>query len=353
MALIICPECAHEVSDKANFCPNCGFPMAKRNADGTNNTESTASDELDRLINENREKSKRSKKIVLTIVSVIIVIVVSLSLAIYLNIKGDDSKAEGEAWAKVEKFQNGSNTDSLDIALHYYMENFVDGKHSEMATQLSERFNSEKNDWQIALAENSVESVNSYMDTHPNGYFRDEAMVRLDSLMYYDALEKNSSEAFDAYLAQFPEGKYAAEAKEKSESLQNPVLTTDEELNVIDILTQHFHALSTNNKGILSATLASTINSYIGKTDATEEDVLAYADKLIEPGKSKTFLPKDFEVTKLSVNGSTIYNLKFVLEETIISQIGVDGQAEDKQIFNGAAVINDELRISSLVLTNQ
>ena len=29
MALIECPECSKEVSDKANACPNCGFPFNK------------------------------------------------------------------------------------------------------------------------------------------------------------------------------------------------------------------------------------------------------------------------------------------------------------------------------------
>lgn len=27
MALLKCPECAHDVSDKAVSCPNCGYPM--------------------------------------------------------------------------------------------------------------------------------------------------------------------------------------------------------------------------------------------------------------------------------------------------------------------------------------
>lgn len=29
MALIKCPECSREISDKASTCPNCGFPIAK------------------------------------------------------------------------------------------------------------------------------------------------------------------------------------------------------------------------------------------------------------------------------------------------------------------------------------
>lgn len=31
MALIKCPECGKEISDKARACPNCGYPIAKLN----------------------------------------------------------------------------------------------------------------------------------------------------------------------------------------------------------------------------------------------------------------------------------------------------------------------------------
>ncbi len=29
MSLITCPECKKEISDEANSCPNCGFPIKK------------------------------------------------------------------------------------------------------------------------------------------------------------------------------------------------------------------------------------------------------------------------------------------------------------------------------------
>lgn len=31
MALIKCPECGRQISDKANICPNCGHPIAYEN----------------------------------------------------------------------------------------------------------------------------------------------------------------------------------------------------------------------------------------------------------------------------------------------------------------------------------
>ncbi len=34
MAMIKCPECGKEVSDKAIACPNCAFPIAEAKNDG-------------------------------------------------------------------------------------------------------------------------------------------------------------------------------------------------------------------------------------------------------------------------------------------------------------------------------
>ena len=30
MALVICPDCGHEISEYANMCSNCGLPLLGR-----------------------------------------------------------------------------------------------------------------------------------------------------------------------------------------------------------------------------------------------------------------------------------------------------------------------------------
>ncbi len=35
MALIKCPECGKEISDKASNCPNCGNPIAEKQNEAT------------------------------------------------------------------------------------------------------------------------------------------------------------------------------------------------------------------------------------------------------------------------------------------------------------------------------
>ena len=41
MALIKCPECSTQVSDKANACPSCGYPIARNISDGVARDPST------------------------------------------------------------------------------------------------------------------------------------------------------------------------------------------------------------------------------------------------------------------------------------------------------------------------
>ena len=44
MALIKCPECGHEVSDKASSCPNCGYPLRTATSDESEKAEPFATD---------------------------------------------------------------------------------------------------------------------------------------------------------------------------------------------------------------------------------------------------------------------------------------------------------------------
>lgn len=81
MALIICPECNKQISDQAEACPHCGYPLGnKRKA---------------RSVKINIAEAKRKRKIVFTIIGVICV---AFGLAVLITclilIKRDNDAAE-------------------------------------------------------------------------------------------------------------------------------------------------------------------------------------------------------------------------------------------------------------------
>ncbi len=81
MALIKCPECGHEVSDKASSCPNCGYPLRTATSDESEKAEPFATDASEPVgvqTGENVSTAKDQKKndrITAIVVSVMIFLI--------------------------------------------------------------------------------------------------------------------------------------------------------------------------------------------------------------------------------------------------------------------------------------
>lgn len=81
MALIKCPECQNEVSDKATSCPHCGFPI--HNVEENDNPE---------VVKESQEKSpkikkeKRKGKIKVVVISLLLILIASLSAGAFFSL---------------------------------------------------------------------------------------------------------------------------------------------------------------------------------------------------------------------------------------------------------------------------
>ena len=95
MALINCPECNHEISDKAEKCPNCGFPIPKIShcrlcgkeiSVGQEVCEKCKKDYEIPNINETEKKKKKSKHSTLGLISAIICgVAVLVPLPVFLS----------------------------------------------------------------------------------------------------------------------------------------------------------------------------------------------------------------------------------------------------------------------------
>ena len=77
MALITCPECGKEVSDTAQSCPNCGYPIAQKEV-----VDKPVTDED--ISNVSRKKS--SKKIIITAC-----LIIAVAVGVIFSLKGQNS----------------------------------------------------------------------------------------------------------------------------------------------------------------------------------------------------------------------------------------------------------------------
>ncbi len=112
MALIQCPECNKEISDKVRACPHCGFPFAdKPNGHSDIQQVEIAS------VNISPKDPAKTKKTVIGVTSVFVILV--LAFAIFIITKNNNEKKEYNAFidnlnlVRMAMLNGGSEAESL------------------------------------------------------------------------------------------------------------------------------------------------------------------------------------------------------------------------------------------------
>ena len=100
MALIICPECAKQVSDRASVCPQCGYPISSGSGKYTN-----------RYVAVQKAKPVKTRKLF-----VVLGLVAVLALGLMA----------GNWYLTVSNPENAQEKAYLEAAQHYYSEDYLD-----------------------------------------------------------------------------------------------------------------------------------------------------------------------------------------------------------------------------------
>lgn len=302
-----------------------------------------------------------------TIIAVFLVILaLGGAAAWYLFFRGGTDADERIVYDRIVRYQNLHELDSLSDALEEYFDTYnSDAFHYSQLKDLSDRFFTERADWQAASASLSSQTVRHFIDAHPDGFYKVDAEQKLDSLVFAEALSANTREAFDLYISQYPQGKYVEEARAKIDALDNVEVSSDEYAAAHEVLETHFNALGNNNRAALASTLAEQINNYIGKANPELEDIYAYMHTVHAAGRNLIFLVKNDSVKKVTAGGKSLYSVQFQLDEETYSsdshpaldnEFGTGEEADNApnptsvKHFKGAAVLDESMKITSLVL---
>lgn len=294
-------------------------------------------------------RKRRRRKITTIFVSVVIFIAILASAAVWYVRDNSSTDDDDAAWEMVKLCESEGDCVRLDSALTAYVTTYADGVHIDEATAMQESLHEEMSDWNEALSECTVESMNRYMDKYANGHFYKEAYSKLDSLSFVDAFAANTEEAFNEYISEFPDGKYLADAQKWIETLKKDVLTPAEEQSALRCVRAHFDAMTSDDEATMRRTISSSLSSYIGKANATWDDVAENMEKVSKKSNGERLEPENCNVVKVGAgNGKYFYNVKFQLHRTL-----ADGEVGDSTVdrtLSGTAILNGDMKITSLVL---
>lgn len=193
MALIKCPECGHQVSDKAKTCPGCGIEIAG-NIVG---------------------KKKKSHPVAITItIAFIISLVVALAGFYYINEKNQQNETIA--------FQRAITSEEPLIMQDYLLRYpHASRERRDSVEKVLARLQKIELDWQNAYASKSRSTLKAFIEQNPQNKHVREARLTIDSLDWVLACERNSVESYEAYLKEYSnQGEHSDEAVMKRDEVK-------------------------------------------------------------------------------------------------------------------------------------
>lgn len=327
MAIIKCPECGHQISDKAPVCPNCGVeisgkvircpncgevyfkeqemcPNCHRSfAEATQpappipplGTQSTtyghsSSPQPNTQIpkhptekpavvppipptpqNTNKPTSSNGKSIL--IVSLIVAAIIC-SVCFYYYEEAKTSK-EQEAYEY-------AMTSSDPLVLQQYLSNYpdADAAHRDSIQAHLNMLQQNDQDWLNAVVSGSKSALEEYLEKHPNSVHKQEAWNRIDSLDWIEASNQNTVAAYQAYIDAHADGAYASQAEDAMKKVKAKDVQPEERQMVSGLFRRFFQSINSRNEGGLTATCEDILSSFLGKSSATHSDVVTFMDKI-------------------------------------------------------------------------
>ena len=372
MAIIKCPECGHQISDKASICPVCGVkienniikcphcgnvylkdqptcPVCHQSPlESTVATQQPAIPVQPQIqpsqsaaAEQQAPRKSNKNKIIAIIIAVAIIIAGGYWYASSMNsLHGDEETA----------YVNAMNS-SDPAVLQDYLDSFKDApqEHIDSIKAHLEILKMNDTEWTNAIISNSKTALQQYIDNHPNSLHKTEALHKIDSIDWAQCSRQNTPEAYQAYLTEHSEGEHIVEAQEKLDKLDATTVGADDKQVVNSAFQQFFRGINNNDEMGITSAVSSTLH-FLTNPNATKQDVISFLHKLHKDDvRSLTWRANnDYNIKKKDMGDNTYeYDVEFTVDESV-SYINSDNDKFNQYKVRGHVDSNG--KISSLQL---
>lgn len=376
MAIIKCPECGHQISDKAPTCPSCGVEIAGKivtcpycgevylKSEGVCphchkagqsvpdskpkeepvpiKPQTTVEDTPQQSATDTTEKKKKdNNKSILIISALLAAIVLGVCAYVYHNAQSNQ---------EFEQYQIAMNSTD-PMVLQSYLDNFKSApqEHIDSINAHLERINAADREWTNAMVSNSKTALTDYLKNHPDSPHRGEALSKIDSIDWAQCSKTNTADAYQLYIDNHADGNHYDEAQIALKQLQATELSPEERQAIISTFRQFFISINEKDESTLTSTVSDIIN-FLGKTTATKEDIVSFMHKLYKPEVENLVwsLAKDFKIDKTEVSdGIYEYSVTFMANERVTKTDKSNATTK----YRISAKIDSEGKISDMAMT--
>ena len=376
MAIIKCPECGHQVSDKAATCPSCGVgiqgkitkcpecgeivlndqilcpnchsPLISTNNNDTEKSEPSQSHKVATVEpnsdtnGEGNKNEKKKKSYTPWVVSFVIALaVVFVGLYFY---KTTQMRNELEA------YENAMMSNEPAV-LQNYLDIYADApsEHRDSIQSHLEMLKKVDSDWTNAVVSNSKAAILRYMQLYPNSLHNVEAKLKIDSIDWMEATQKNTIEAYQKYIDEHADGMYIDQAHDAYTLLDSKKVNAEDKANISAIFTSFFNALANNDEATLLSCVDIILTSFLHKENANKNDVIEYMHKIHNEAHVENVefrLNNDWIIEKIDRgNGLFAFKVNFSIDK--ITQLSGDSNSSF-DTFKVKASVSPDNKISEL-----
>lgn len=205
-------------------------------------------------------------------------------------------------------------------------------------------------DWTNAVVSGSRTALEDYLTKHPDSEHKAEALHKIDSLDWIDAKNENTEDALTAYLNEHANGEHVDEANTALKALKAKTVQPDERTMVSAVFRHFFQAINAKNEDGLSATVSPLMTNFLGKSDATKADVIVFMNKIYKDDVSNMnwHLNNDYKISKKEV-GDEEY--QYTTSFSAIQKVDKTDGTSTSTRFNIKATIGPDGLISAMSMT--
>lgn len=376
MAIIKCPECGHDVSDRAKTCPHCGIAIAgqiticpdcgevifKDAAECGNchcpiNGASLVAEKpvtpaskkknivsgLEEPDKDRPAKRKVKRSYTAMVVSLVIALIVVLLGLYFYQIT--------EQHNELRAYENAVSSGEPAV-LQNFLDVYADAPRAHLDSVRFHLGELKKIDleWEQAVGSGSKTELLRYIGRHPGNIHVTEAHILVDSIDWGVAVSDNTADGYQLYLDEHPNGGHVDEAHEMFEKLDALRLKPEERDMIRRLFVSFFEALAQKDESALVATMTAEMSSFMSKENATTADAVSYMHTLFQPSdiSSLSFtVMDDMKIVKqpTETEGRFMFAVSVSVEKRIERS---DQEQERFASYKVLARVNSSAKITAL-----
>lgn len=363
MAIIKCPECGHDVSDKAPRCPSCGveilgnlticpqcgtkYLLSQKICPKCNHQNTPNSLQIPQ---QTTPGSGKNNKLYITIIIGVFVLIAIAITGIYIY------KSQNNINREKDEYEFALSSNDVAVLQKYidtYDESNAPVEHIQMIKSRMSELQEANMAWTNAVVSNSKSALEQYLKDYPNSQYKNIAIHKIDSIDWTTARESNTIEAYETYLHNQPNGEYFDEASDCIRNIRTQTVQPEEEIMIDMIFRNFFQSINSKDETALSNSVNPVLTSFLGKQDATRMDVISFMNKIYKNNVSRMdwHTNGDYKISKKEIGEQQYeYTVEFNATQDveysdatthrqnfkIISKVSPDGKIQE---FNMKKII--------------